>query len=285
MTQEIKYKKVKLPLTTLNYAECGTGKPLVIVPATISRITQWENLIQFMAQKFKVYFFELPGHGDSKAFKGNYSSALVAETVKDFLDELEIKSTSIMGFSFGGVLAMETLKLIENRVDNVLLISPCISKKALTFSFGQKFIINAIRLIARMKFTRKILYKLIHTKILIGFFVWITCRLAKTGFSSDFNKGLQDLKEKTLEIVGEQVREVMNLDAYKPKEKLSIPCYFTMSINDPLINYSVTLSALTQIFSNIKIKEFDFPFHQPRVPFTLKDYNENFYEFLAIIGQ
>jgi len=62
------FGKVKLPGTTLHYVKAGSGPPLVIVPATVSLISQWLPLTQFMGQRFTAYFFELPGHGQSTPY-------------------------------------------------------------------------------------------------------------------------------------------------------------------------------------------------------------------------
>ena len=51
------YHFADLPLTRLHYLKCGQGPPLILVPATVSEIKNWLTLVQFMAQRFTVYFF------------------------------------------------------------------------------------------------------------------------------------------------------------------------------------------------------------------------------------
>ena len=126
----------KLPKTTLRYAKCGNGPPLIILPATISRIKDWSSMIEAMGTKFTAYFFELPGHGGSSAYEENFSSDLVSETVKSFADFLGLGNFSLMSFSFGGILAYKTIAQLENRIDRVILIAPCLSYKALKMSFN-----------------------------------------------------------------------------------------------------------------------------------------------------
>src|SRR3990172_8107874 len=79
---------VQLPQTNLHYIKCGDGPPLIMVPATISKIENWLALAQFLGQRFTVYFFELPGHGKSSPFPEAFSSELAAETVEAFIDRL-----------------------------------------------------------------------------------------------------------------------------------------------------------------------------------------------------
>ena len=77
---------VELPGTRLHYVKCGSGPPLVIVPATVSLISQWLPLAQFMGQRFTTYFFELPGHGKSTPYPGKFESKLVPKTVEAFVE-------------------------------------------------------------------------------------------------------------------------------------------------------------------------------------------------------
>src|SRR6185295_11868203 len=105
---------VDLPLSRLHVLEAGKGQPLIMVPATISELEDWCSLAQFMAQWFHVYFFELPGHGQSKPFREKFSSYQVATLVEQFANKLGYDHFNLMGFSFGGILAMRTFKLLSH---------------------------------------------------------------------------------------------------------------------------------------------------------------------------
>ena len=131
---DISLHKIALPLTTLSYARCGQGPPLVIVPATISRIRDWQPLIRFMGQKFTTLFFELPGHGGSTPFPQPFSSHLVGRTVEDLINALQFDSITLMGFSFGGILTLRILNRIQPRIKRLVLLSPCVSHHTLLYS-------------------------------------------------------------------------------------------------------------------------------------------------------
>ena len=104
-TQTPAYKTyfMDLPLARLHVLEAGKGEPLIIVPATISELENWRTLAQFMAQWFHVYFFELPGHGESEPFQHGFSSQKVAKLVSQLADKLGYQRFNLMGFSFGGI--------------------------------------------------------------------------------------------------------------------------------------------------------------------------------------
>jgi surfactin synthase thioesterase subunit len=112
---ETKSYFIDLPMSRLHVMEAGSGEPLILIPATISELNDWRNLVQFMAQWFRVYFFELPGHGESSSFQEGFSSHKIAELVSQLADELGYERFNLMGFSFGGLLAMRTFKRLSHR--------------------------------------------------------------------------------------------------------------------------------------------------------------------------
>src|SRR5512138_1023018 len=134
---------MKLPDTCLRYVKAGTGKPLIIVPATVSLIRQWLPLTQFMGQRFTSYFFELPGHGGSTPYPEKFDSRLVPKTVEGFVDHLGYDKFSLMGFSFGGLLALRTLEHLQDRIDKMILLSPCVSYRALKWSTPRQWAFKA----------------------------------------------------------------------------------------------------------------------------------------------
>ena len=112
-----------LPLSRLHVLETGQGEPLIMVPATISELENWRTLAQFMGQWFHVYFFELPGHGESSPFREEFSSHQVAKLVEQMADHLGLERFNLMGFSFEEPLAfcsdyVDCLKLADCAADN-----------------------------------------------------------------------------------------------------------------------------------------------------------------------
>ena len=137
------YGDMELPNTRLHYVKAGTGPPLIIVPATVSLIRQWLPLTQFMGQRFTSYFFELPGHGSSTPYPEKFTSDLIPATVEEFVNNLDYDRFNLMGFSFGGLLALRTLEHLKDRTDKVILLSPCVSKRALKWSRPRQWAFKA----------------------------------------------------------------------------------------------------------------------------------------------
>ena len=65
--------------------------------------------------------------------------------------------------------------------------------------------------------------------------------------------------------------------------RFSRPAYLAMSINDPLLNFSLTQSWLQPHFPQLKTHKFTFPYHQPPRPLTFTALVKNYRPFLEKI--
>ena len=282
MHPTVTYHKVKLPLTRLNYLKCGQGKPLIMVPATISEINNWLSLVQFVGQKYEVYFFELPGHGESTPFKSPFKSELLAETVEQFINSLGFKTVSLLGFSFGGILTLRTLFRLQDRVEKVVLMSPCVTHKALRHSPVQIRTMKTLASLMKSNKAQSILLKLIHNEKTVDSFIWLVRKIGDVEKNSLLKEKLLRLPPSTLKVLVHQVNEILTIE-FQTKDKFNHPCYFAMSVNDPLLDFSTTKNTLGNMFQNLTTKEFDFPYHQPPKPFTYEELNNEYKELLELI--
>ena len=117
--------------TRLHYVKTGSGPPLVIVPATVSLIRQWLPLAQFMGQRFTTYFFELPGTWRLYALPGKVRKPPGALQRGSLCQRDGTRYLHLMGFSFGGLLALRTLEHLQDQGGKVILLSPVVSRQAL----------------------------------------------------------------------------------------------------------------------------------------------------------
>jgi len=275
------YHFADLPLTKLHYVKCGKGKPLLIVPATISEIENWIDLIQYFGQKFTVYFFELPGHGKSTKFKGEYDSSLVAETVDSFVDHLGFEKISLMGFSFGGILAMKSLNLISDKVDKVIMFAPCVTTDAVIVSkYKRSFVLGLVNLLKK-DIPQRIFLSMMHNRFLVHIILFLLKQYNVENLDYLKHKLLR-LKRHTLQTLLFQIDEILTIHfSHKTFNK---KLFFGMSIYDPLLDYKTTKKELQKFFKDMYIQEFRFPYHQPPKPFTFDELNEKFGDFVNIVS-
>ena len=269
---------VDLPLTRLHVLEVGEGEPLIMVPATISELENWRTLAQFMAQWFHVYFFELPGHGQSEAFDEGFSSQKVAELVGQLADKMGHKRFNLMGFSFGGILAMRTFNLLSHRIDRMILIAPCLGHRALPFSsLRLSLLYRANQLLSRPKIQEKFV-SLIHDPHTVSQIVRVLQKVGKLEDTIPLQEKLPRTKASTIEVLNAQINEILTTEFNGKLNKSKVPCYFAMSVYDPLLQFDTTQNILESHFSNLSTVQLDYPYHQPPRPFTYEELNRDFYQ-------
>jgi len=273
---------MQLPKTNLHYIMCGEGPPLIMVPATISKIENWLALAQFMGQRFTVYFFELPGHGQSTPFPEAFSSELAAETVEAFMDGLGHGRASLLGFSFGGILALTTLKRLRHRIDKVILFSPVVSQQALRFSIARRLMLKRIVKALRRPRVRSSMLKTMRSPRLSWLLAGTIGRAGKVESSISMEEVFSKISDSTADVLSYQLAEMLEFEigAQLP---FTQPCYFAMSVRDPLLSFDTTLEVIRRIFPKAHVEEFQFPFHQPPKPPTFAELNQHYGRLLDTI--
>ncbi len=277
--------RIRLPLTTLSYARCGEGEPLIIVPATISRIDDWLPYIHFVGQRYQTYFFELPGHGGSTSFEQPFSSELVAETIEQFADAMGFEKVALMGFSFGGVLAMKTLKRLGDRVSKVILLSPFVSHSGLKHNPIKLHAVKAAVRSTGHPLGRGTWLRIMRDPLAVDSFVWFAMTMGKYETSADLRSLLLGFSDSAFDTLTRQMREILSTTAEDLGGPFSQPCFFGMSKNDPLLDYGTSRRFAAQNFSNLTVAEWEFDYHCPREPFTLEQLNREYHQLLDVFGE
>jgi len=274
---------VTLSNTRLHYVQAGSGAPLIIVPATVSLIRQWLPLTQFMGQRFTSFFFELPGHGASTPYPEKFKSLYVPKTVEEFVDNLGYEKFNLMGFSFGGLLALRTLEYLQDRVEKVFLLSPCVSKRALRWSIPRQWMFKmSIRMMKNQTLLQGVHYVLNTSR----FEKSLTYALSKAG---NVDRRILETKNalrmpiSTLDVFAYTFDELLHMEYQYEGGVFEPPCYFGMSINDDILDYGLTEQIVKKHFQKITIQQFTHPYHQPPEPPTFEWLNHEFGQFLGMI--
>jgi len=258
--------------------EAGQGEPLIMVPATISELNEWRSLAQFMAQWFHVYFFELPGHGESTSFEDGFSSQKVAELVEQLVDRLGYERFNLMGFSFGGLLAMRTYKHLSHRIDRLILIAPCLDHRALPLSSKRQSMLYKFNQFIGIPFVQKGFVRMLHNTRTVSMIVKLLQKAGQLEDTIPLQQKLPRTKASTVAVLNAQIKEILTTEFEVGLKKHNTPCYFAMSTLDPLIKFDETLHILNKHFAKIDIFRLSYPFHQPPAPFTYEELNRDFFE-------
>lgn len=272
----------ELPLTRLHYITGGDGPPLVMVPATISAISDYVGLVKFMAQRYRVYFFELPGHGLSSPFEARFSSEQVARSIGDLLDAEGHERASIMGFSFGGILALTALDFLRDRIDKVILLSPCSTFRALTHDRSRVAAIRTVIRALRPAWAQRLFVSALKHGPTAAVFGWFVTSVGRVEGVNNLVRNARFIPQATLDALSYQTEEVFSFDVTRTDRPFEQPLYFGMSVHDPLLDFDITLDALRHVFGDVTLVRWDFPWHQPPEPLTFEWLNTDFRDLLLI---
>lgn len=101
----------------------GEGPALVLIHGGSGSWNHWIRNIPVLAQHFRLYLPDLPGHGESAMPPGAVSGPNVAAPLAEGLDALLPPGAtySVAGFSFGGIIGGCLSAREKDRVDNLVV--------------------------------------------------------------------------------------------------------------------------------------------------------------------
>jgi pimeloyl-ACP methyl ester carboxylesterase len=107
----------------LFFAQWGDGdRTVILLHGGLTSIEAWSNQVLFLARTHRVIAIDSRGHGRSTRGKQPYSYALMASDVIALMDELSIPRAAFVGWSDGGIIALELAMKHPNRVDKALTV-------------------------------------------------------------------------------------------------------------------------------------------------------------------
>jgi pimeloyl-ACP methyl ester carboxylesterase len=89
------------------YLSAGNGKPVIFLHGAGAGAVTWYQSIGTIAKSFHVIVPDIVGYGESDKPNAPYDRPYYAKWLKDFLIELKISKTHIVGLSQGGAIALQ----------------------------------------------------------------------------------------------------------------------------------------------------------------------------------
>jgi pimeloyl-ACP methyl ester carboxylesterase len=100
----------------------GEGPPLLFIHGAGGLV--WDPLLEGLASRFSVYAPEHPGSGQSVGLEELRDIWDLVLYYNDLLDALGLEAVTVVGHSFGGMVATELAANNPNRVTKLVLIAP-----------------------------------------------------------------------------------------------------------------------------------------------------------------
>jgi len=107
---------------TIRYVVTGEGPPLLLVHGFGAYIEAWWLNIRPLSERYRVYAFDLPGHGLSDRPAIDCTLSLFTELVIDFMEAVGVERASVLGHSMGGFLSLNAAVNFSERVDKLILV-------------------------------------------------------------------------------------------------------------------------------------------------------------------
>lgn len=106
---------------TAQYAVWGEGPPLLVVPGLAGGMTLLGPMIDALSRHYQVISFQLRGEDNFFALRGRGSLSGLVDDLDEFLSWLGLEQPSVLGVSFGGVLALELARRSPWRLGALML--------------------------------------------------------------------------------------------------------------------------------------------------------------------
>lgn len=106
---------------TAEYCEWGDGPPLVLVPGLAGGYGLLGPLARLLARHFRVISYQLRGEDDCFALRQRFGIRDLVDDLTQLLDWLCLERPSVLGVSFGGVVALELAARRPTRLDALVV--------------------------------------------------------------------------------------------------------------------------------------------------------------------
>ncbi|MCI0765506.1 alpha/beta hydrolase [Bacillus sp. TL12] len=109
---------------TIAYQKVGrqSKEILVLIHGNMTSSQHWDLVIEKLQDEYHIYAIDLRGFGKSTYHKPINSLQDFADDFKLFIDELQLKKFSLMGWSMGGGVAMEFAACYPEYVEKLILV-------------------------------------------------------------------------------------------------------------------------------------------------------------------
>ncbi len=115
-------KRCRLTDCQFRYLDIGQGPPLVLLHGWGMSSAIFADMIQSLAKEFRLLIPDLRGHGHSEPGQDYRLDSFVSD-IRSWLDSLQIESCRLIGWSFGGQIALQLAATALLPIERMVLVS------------------------------------------------------------------------------------------------------------------------------------------------------------------
>lgn len=106
----------------LSYTDKGNGQTVVLLHGYLESKEIWNDLSNYLSASNRVICPDLPGHGESEFGAEAATMEILATSVKQLLDQLNIATCVLLGHSMGGYVALAFADLFPQHLSGFGLV-------------------------------------------------------------------------------------------------------------------------------------------------------------------
>jgi len=119
----------------IRYHTSGQGPSILLLHGIGANLLCWRLITPLLARHFKVYALDLPGFGQSQSRAlEHYGLDEQVQRLVDFMDQMQIQKSFVVGNSMGGNLALWLALTHPDRVLGCAVIAPATHRKLIPFA-------------------------------------------------------------------------------------------------------------------------------------------------------
>ena len=116
-------KQIKVKNINLTYYQGGKGQTLLFFHGGRLRALPFVKILQKLTSNYEIIIPDIPGHGESHLSKKINSLSDYAEFFLNFLKKIKKKNVIIVGYSFGGGIAINMLHYLKKIIKKIIIIN------------------------------------------------------------------------------------------------------------------------------------------------------------------
>jgi pimeloyl-ACP methyl ester carboxylesterase len=115
---------------TINYDVEGRGRHITLIHGVGSHLQAWDGVVAALRDEFTLLRYDLRGHAKSGKPPGPYALDDYVADLAALLDAQSVDRTTLVGFSFGGMIAPAFTVRHPNRVQALTIVSAVAGRTA-----------------------------------------------------------------------------------------------------------------------------------------------------------
>ncbi len=105
----------------LNFKTFGEGDPVIILHGLFGMLDNWQTFAKALSKKYMVYLVDQRDHGRSP-HTDEFNYTLLAEDLKNFMDQNWLYEARLIGHSMGGKTLLEFAKHYDDEIEQMLIV-------------------------------------------------------------------------------------------------------------------------------------------------------------------